>query len=169
MLGTKWKSLRGYRGSRDISLAMERGEVPGFLGWCWECVKADKPHYISENKINVLLQLGIEPHPEMTKRGIPNALDLIKDPQDKQVFKLAVSSLAYARPFVGPAGVPADRKAALRAAFLATTKDPEFLAEARKAKRLIRPKSGDDIEALIKEAYALPKDVITRARAAATP
>ncbi|MBM3607871.1 MAG: hypothetical protein FJX29_05355, partial [Alphaproteobacteria bacterium] len=43
MLGTRWKSLRGYRGSQDISLAMERGEVPGFVGWCWECIKADKP------------------------------------------------------------------------------------------------------------------------------
>lgn len=169
MLGTKWKSLRGYRGSRDISLAMERGEVPGFVGWCWECIKADKPHYISDKKVNVLLQMGIAPHPEMTKRNIPFIMDVLKDPKDKQVFKLAVSSLAYARPFVGPAGIPDDRKEALRKAFVATTKDPAFLAAAKKAKRNINVRTGAEIEELIKEAYALPKDVIERASKAATP
>ena len=126
MIGTKWKPLRGYRGSRAIALAMEREEVPGFVGWCWECIKADKPHYLSDNKLNLLLQLGITPHPEMTARGVPHVLDVVKNPKDKQTFRLALSSLAYARPFAAPPGLQPAVKKALRDAFGRDSEGPRL-------------------------------------------
>jgi tripartite-type tricarboxylate transporter receptor subunit TctC len=166
MLGTKWKPLRGYRGSQDIALAMERGELPGFVGWCWECIKADKPHYLTDNSLNLLLQIGIESHPELNKRGVPNALDLIEKPEDKQLYRLAVSSLAYARPFIAPP-LPDDRKKLLRDAFAEMTKDPQFLAMADKQKRTITLMRGEAIEKLIAESYTTPPALVERARRAA--
>ena len=63
MLGTKLQSVRGYRGSNDITLAMERGELDGFVGWCWTCMKADQPQYINDKLVNVFVQFGHSPSP----------------------------------------------------------------------------------------------------------
>ena len=61
MLGTKLVGIRGYRGSNDITLAIERGELDGFVGWCWTCMKADKPRYLNERLVNVFVQFGHDP------------------------------------------------------------------------------------------------------------
>src|SRR5262249_55321914 len=122
LLGTKNKAIRGYRGSNDITLAMERGEVDGFYGWCWACLKADRPQYITEKKVNVLVQLALEPEPEMA--GVPFVLDLIKDRKDNQVVRLVLAGLAMSRPFAAPPALPAERLQALRAAFVDTANDP---------------------------------------------
>jgi tripartite-type tricarboxylate transporter receptor subunit TctC len=73
------------------------------------------------------------------------------------------------RPFAAPPGVPADRAAALRSAFMATLKDPAFLAEADKLKLEVNPVSGEDVDRLIAELYATPKDIVEEARAAIKP
>jgi tripartite-type tricarboxylate transporter receptor subunit TctC len=161
LLGTRNKAIRGYRGSNDITLAMEKGEVDGFYGWCWTCMKADRPHYITEKKVNVLVQFALEPEPEMV--GVPSALDLVKNPQDKQVVRLVLSNLEMSRPFAAPPALPAERLKALRAAFVATAEDPAFLASAKKAGRDINLFRGEQIEALLRESYALPQDIVARA------
>jgi tripartite-type tricarboxylate transporter receptor subunit TctC len=161
MTGTKLRPVRGYRGSNDITLAMERGEIDGFVGWCWTCMKADKPQYISDHLVNLFVQIGLEPEPEM--KGTPFVLDLIVDPRDKQAARLILASLAMSRPFVAPLGLPSDRLNTLREAFQATAADPAFLAAAKKAGRDISPISGSDIEQLLKDSYALPATVIKRA------
>jgi tripartite-type tricarboxylate transporter receptor subunit TctC len=161
LLGTRNKAIRGYRGSNDITLAMEKGEVDGFYGWCWTCMKADRPHYISEKKVNVLVQFALEPDPEMV--GVPSALDLVKDRKDNQVVRLVLSNLEMSRPFAAPPALPPERLKALRAAFVATAEDPAFLASARKAGRDIKLFKGEQIEALLKESYALPPDIVARA------
>jgi len=161
LLGTKNKAIRGYRGSNDITLAMERGEVDGFYGWCWTCMKADRPQYITEKKVNVLVQLALEPEPEMA--GVPFVLDLIKDRKDNQVVRLVLAGLAMSRPFAAPPALPAERLQALRAAFVDTANDPVFLAAAMKAGRDISLFRGEQIDALLRESYALPGDVVRRA------
>ena len=161
LLGTKNKAIRGYRGSNDITLAMEKGEVDGFYGWCWTCMKADRPHYITEKKVNVLVQLALEPEPEMA--GVPFALDLVKDPKDKQVVRLVLASLAMSRPFAAPPALPAERLKALRQALVDTAEDPVFLAAAKKAGRDISLFTGEQIDALLRESYALPNDIVQRA------
>ncbi len=161
MLGTKLVGIRGYRGSNDITLAIERGELDGFVGWCWTCMKADKPQYLNDKLVNVFVQFGHDP--DADAKGVPSALDLVTDPQDRQVMRLILANLELSRPFVAPPGMPADRTAALRKAFLATATDPAFLAAATRAKREITVFTADEIDALLKESYALPAEIIRRA------
>ena len=161
MLGTKLHSIRGYRGSNDITLAIERGEIDGFVGWCWTCMKADKPQYLRDKLVNVFVQFGRDP--EATALGIPSALDLVTDPKDRQVVALILANLEMSRPFVAPPDVPADRFKTLRDAFDSTAKDPAFLAAAAKAGREISVIGAKEIDALLAESYALPQDIIRRA------
>jgi tripartite-type tricarboxylate transporter receptor subunit TctC len=161
MLGTKLHSIRGYRGSNDITLAMERGEIDGFVGWCWTCMKADKPQYLRDKLVNVFVQFGRDP--EATALGVPSALDLVTDPKDRQVVALILANLELSRPFVAPPSLPPDRLKALRDAFEATTKDAAFLAAAAKTGREISVIGAKEIDALLAESYALPKDIIQRA------
>ena len=102
-------------------------------------------------------------------KGVPSALDLITDPQDRQAARLILSQLAMSRPFVAPPGLPAERLKTLRDAFNATAADPLFLAAAKKAGRDISPITGEDIDRLLKDSYALPAAVIKRAIAISTP
>jgi tripartite-type tricarboxylate transporter receptor subunit TctC len=161
MLGTKLMSIRGYRGSNEITLAMERGEIDGFVGWCWTCMKADKPQYLAEKLVNVLAQFGRDAEAE--RMGVPSALDLITDTKDRQVMQLVLANLAMSRPFVAPQSLPPDRLKALRDAFDATAKDPAFLAAAAKSGREISVIGASEIDTLLKESYALPQDIIQRA------
>ncbi len=167
MLGTKLKSIRGYRGSNDITLAIERGEVDGFIGWCWTCMKAEKPQYLANKLVNVFVQLGLDPEPEMA--GIPAALDLITDPRDHQAARLILTNLAMSRPFATPPDVPAERLAALRDAFNAVTTDPEFLSEAKRTGRDISLYKGPEIDRLLKETYSLSADIVKRANEVSVP
>jgi tripartite-type tricarboxylate transporter receptor subunit TctC len=80
-----------------------------------------------------------------------------------QILKLMLIGQAMARPFAAPPGIPADRRAALIAAFERTTKDPDFLAEAEKLNFEVNPVSADRLDALLAEAYAMPKDVVGKA------
>jgi len=161
MLGTKLVSIRGYRGSNDITLAIERGELDGFVGWCWTCMKADKPQYLDDKLVNVFVQFGHDP--DADAHGVPSALDVVTDPKDRQVVALVLANLAMSRPFVAPPGVAPERAGALRQAFLTTAQDPAFLAVAARAKRDISVFTADEIDALLKASYALPPDIIRRA------
>jgi tripartite-type tricarboxylate transporter receptor subunit TctC len=163
MLGTNFVAVPGYSGSSEIALAMDRGEIPAFVGWYWAGMKRTKPEWLEKNLITVLVQFGIAPNPEIKA---PFILDLLKSPDDKQVVRTAIAQLAMARPFTAPPGVPADRVAALRAAFDATIKDPAFLADAKKLQLDITPYSGAQIDALMKDIYATPPELVARVRAA---
>jgi tripartite-type tricarboxylate transporter receptor subunit TctC len=163
MLGTKFVAVPGYSGSSEIALAMDRGEIPAFVGWYWAGMKRTKPEWLEKNLITVLVQFGIAPNPEIKA---PFILDLLKNADDKQVVRTAIAQLAMARPFTAPPGVPADRLAALRAAFDATVKDPAFLADARKQQLDITPYSGAQIDALMKDIYATPPELVARVRQA---
>ena len=167
LVGTKLQSIRGYRGSADITLAMERGETDGFVGWCWTCMKADKPQYLNDKLVNVFVQFGREP--EADAMGIPSALDLATNLQNRQVTQLILANLAMSRPFVASPGVPPERMRALRDAFEATAKDPAFLAAAQKAGREISVYTAEQIDVLLKESFALPEATIQRAAEISAP
>src|SRR5215831_11225488 len=113
MLGTKFKVNIGYSTS-GMRLAVERGEVDGICGVAWETHMASVPHWIIDNKVNFLLQLGLEESPHL--RGVPLAIDLLSDPDDRRVFELLAIPQEFGRPIVAPPQVP-DRLSALRVAF----------------------------------------------------
>jgi tripartite-type tricarboxylate transporter receptor subunit TctC len=162
MLGIKLKVVTGYRTSLEINLAMERGEVQGRCGVSYGSLKNTRPEWLSEKKIDILLQLGLSKDPELS--NVPLLGDLVEDSTDKQALHLMLAPSEIGRPFFGPPGIPADRLEALRAAFDSALKDPELIAEAAKQRLDVSPVSGNDMAALIAHAYAAPDPVVERAR-----
>jgi tripartite-type tricarboxylate transporter receptor subunit TctC len=162
ILKTKLKVVTGYPGAAETLLAVERGEVHGLGGLSWGYVKAAKPDWLREHKINVILQFAKEKNEDL--KDVQLADDLVKIEADRQLLDMFVSRLVMAWPLAAPPDVPKDRVAALRAALDATVKDPAFLAEAKKQNMDVAPVSGEAIEALMKRIYSSPRDVVARAQ-----
>ena len=165
LVGTKFKVVLGYPGSTEILLAMERGEVEGFCGIGWTFLKLRKGDWIREKKVNILYQMSIEKHPELP--DIPAIIDYARSPEDRGVFEFLFAPQEMGRPFFAPPGVPAERVAALRAAFARTLKDAQFLAEAEKMGVEVQHVGGEQIQSLVERIYASPPEVIARAKAVA--
>ena len=164
VLGAQFRIVSGYPGGADLLYAMERGEVDGRCGWSWASLVSTNQRWLDEGKVKILLQMSLAPLPELTEMGIPWVMDLAKNEEDAQLFRMIFARGAVGRPFLAPPGLPADRAAALRKAFEDTVKDPEFLADARQARLDITPMTGDEAQALIEEVYATPRHIVERAR-----
>lgn len=163
VLGTKIKIVTGYPGGNEVVLAMERGELDGRCSWSWGSVKSGHPHWIKDNKINVVMQFGLAKHADL-----PHVLlivDLAQSEEDRQVLRAVFARQTMAWPFVTTPDVPKERLAMLRAAFMATMADPEFLADAANAKLEVSPVPGERIAELIAEVYKTPDKVVQRIRA----
>jgi hypothetical protein len=157
LLGTDIKVIAGYSTSGQ-RLALERGEVQGICGLGYSTLVASNPDWFTKKRINILIQVGLEKTAAMS--DVPMVSDFIKDARNRQVMDLIMLRQEWGRPIGGPPGIPADRTAALRAAFDATLKDPQFLAEASRVKLELEPITGQKMEQLLAQAYAYPKDVI---------
>src|SRR5580704_1103680 len=161
LLGTKFKIVAGYDPGSGMTLALESGETEGVCGLSWSTIKAARPHWIKDDKLNVLVQLGLAKLPELP--NVPSGLDLVSDPVKKKVLELILIRQEIGRPVAAPPGVPADRMEVLRRAFDDTMKDPEFLAEAEKAQLEIEPLNAHEIDALLANAFASPKAIVAQA------
>jgi tripartite-type tricarboxylate transporter receptor subunit TctC len=166
VFGAKIKIVTGYPGTNEIQLATERGEVDGLCGLSWSTLKGRYPHWLKDKKANILIQAGIKKQVDLP--DVPSATEVARQPDQIQILKLILIGQAMARPFAAPPGIPADRKAALIAAFDRTTRDAEFLAEAQRLNFAVNPVPADRLDALLAEAYATPKDVIAKAAKAMT-
>jgi hypothetical protein len=156
------KLVTGYSGGgADINLGMERGEVHGRCGWSYSSMLSQSRALLDGKKINIVMQLALEKHEDLP--NVPLIMDLPASPQDKAAMRLIVSRQSIARPFAAPPGVPPERVKALRDAFDATMKDPDFVKEATRLALEVRPVNGPDVDRLIREIYASPPDVIKRA------
>jgi tripartite-type tricarboxylate transporter receptor subunit TctC len=164
VLGTKLKIVAGYPGGNDVVLAMERGEVKGRCGWSWSSVVTARPAWIKEKKIKVLVQLSLSKHPDLP--DVPLITDLATNPAQRQMLRLIFARQVMGRPFVAPPGIPPERLAALRRAFMQTLEDKDFVAEAAKARLEIDGVGGEEVAKLVKELYATPADVAKQAAAA---
>jgi tripartite-type tricarboxylate transporter receptor subunit TctC len=161
VFGAQAQLVSGYPGTNDIVLAMERGEVDGLCGISCSTIQARHAEWLTGHSVNLIVQAALKKEPEIA--SVPLATDLASRPEQLQILKLLLASQAMARPFAAPPDIPADRKAALIAAFDATMKDGDFLAEARTLNFDVRPVSGATIDALLAEVYATPKDVLDKA------
>ena len=164
VLGTKFKIIFGYRSGAEIDLAMERGEVEGRGTNPYSSYMATHPTWIPDNKIIPLVQAGVEKEPDLP--NVPLILDLPVRPEDKSLLQFMARSATVGRPLATTPGVPADRVAALRRAFDATVRDPEFIAAAAKEKLDVRPQSGDKIAEIIFGLLDTAADVRERMKAA---
>ncbi|MGE5540273.1 MAG: Bug family tripartite tricarboxylate transporter substrate binding protein [Gemmatimonas sp.] len=163
VLGSKLRIVAGYEGSKDMLLAMERGEIHGICGQLWSSIVTQSQDWLREDKLVFWVQMALKPHPDLEKRGVPMVWDFVKTDRDRQILELIFGQLEFGRPYVLPPGVPADRVKALREAFLAAQKDEGYKAEAAKAKLEVNPVSGDRVQELVTRMFATPPDIIKAA------
>jgi tripartite-type tricarboxylate transporter receptor subunit TctC len=159
LLGTRFKPVRGYKTSVDVQLAMERGEVEGYCE-SLESVLGKRPDWISSGTVNVLLQGGAAPHPDL--KSVPFVPNLAKNADDRKAIEFLYAGQGIGRPFFAPPGVSPQVLRMLRDGFNRTMTDPEFMLEVRQRKLTLAPENGEALEALIARIYATPKPIVDR-------
>jgi tripartite-type tricarboxylate transporter receptor subunit TctC len=162
--GAKFDVVTGYKGSLDITLAAERGEIDGLCGWDWSSVKSQKPDWLRDHKLNLLVQVSLEPEPELTKLGVPSVWQFISNADDRKAVELVIGQQVFQRPYIAPPGTPADHVEILRKAFMATMQDKDFLADAQKTRIDVTPLPGAKIQDTVAKLYATPAAIVERAR-----
>jgi tripartite-type tricarboxylate transporter receptor subunit TctC len=163
VLGTKFKMVLGYASSTDIDLAMERGEVAARGGFSLSGIMQERPHWIREKKVVMLVQVGGER--EKDYRDVPLMHELAKTAEQRQILSLISSPVALGRPFFAPPEIPADRLTALRNAFAATMQDEKFLTEARQLNFDLNSMSGERLAQIVAETVDAPADAVVQAKA----
>jgi len=163
-LKANFKVIQGYKGTRDINIAMQRGEVHGTCGMFASSVKAQFLNEVKDGRMTLFIQMGSKRSSEFGK--IPSVFDYAKTDEDRAILQFHFGQLLLGRPLAGPPGIPADRLAALRSALVATMKDSQFLAEANKAGLDIDPVPPDDVHKLLKQFAAFSPDILVKAREA---
>jgi tripartite-type tricarboxylate transporter receptor subunit TctC len=154
--------VTGYPGGADVNLAMERGEVDGRCGWSWTSILSRNREWLTDKRIRITLQIALAKHEDLP--DVPLIMDLVSDPRQAAALKLIVSRQGIARPFAAPPGLLPERIETLRAAFDATMRDPDFLTEMRSQALDVRPLGGGAVQALMRDIYASPPDVVKLAR-----
>ena len=162
-IGTKFKLISGYPASSEAMPAMERGEVDGASS-SWAAVKVEKQAWLRENKIRIILQTTPERIAELPHT--PSLGEIGDTPEDKQVFALYASGSAIGRSLLAAPEIPAEHAQALRTAFQAMVKDPDFVAEIERLKVDLDPLPGEQLERLVAQTLSIPAAVRERAKAA---
>jgi tripartite-type tricarboxylate transporter receptor subunit TctC len=158
--GTKFKVVRGYAGSREVLLAIERNEVQGACGLTWSVLSTQIPDLFAAGRFRMFLQEDMSGNDELNARNIPVAGKLADNAASRQALELFYAQNVLGRPYVMAPEVPAERVNALRQAFMQVLKDPELLADAQKMRVSINPQFGADVQALIAKLYATPKETV---------
>jgi tripartite-type tricarboxylate transporter receptor subunit TctC len=162
LLGTKFKIINGYTGTNETNLAIERGELFGRGGGSYASLVSTRPEWLRDHKITILIQVGTEKEPDLP--NVPLLTDLVKGGEAHQIAALVTMPVAIGyNEWMAP-GVPKDRVQAMRKAYAAALKDPALLAEAKKEQLEIRPKTGEELAALVKEAAKIPQPVLDKTK-----
>jgi hypothetical protein len=169
ILGTKFKVVSGYKGQAQMMLAMQREEIHGSGNWSFSDIEKGHPDWLAENKVRLLLQLGLTKGASPALRDVPLVMDVARNTEQRSVFQVLMGMKAMGRPYFVAPGVPKDRVDAIRTAFMKTMNDPEFLAEASKTLGQIDPLSGPEMQKIINDVHALPADIIAKARDSVRP
>jgi tripartite-type tricarboxylate transporter receptor subunit TctC len=161
-IGLPAQLVSGYKGTADVRLAYDNGEVQGVCN-SWQSFSATWPNELKSGDLTIVLQTTAKSHPELTK--VPLAISYAKTEEAKNLIRSLVHSVGpAARPYVLPPATPKDRVMLLRKAFMDTMKDPEFLADAKKAKLDINPLDGAELEQNVMDVFKLDKNLIPRAK-----
>ena len=161
LLGLKTKVILGYQGTRDVNLAMQRGEVDGTCGLYMSSIRSQYKDDVAAGNLNVAITLGKERTKDFP--NVPSVFELIKTDEDKKLADLIFGSDAIGRPIAAPPGMAPARVATLRKAFDAMVKDPEFIAEATKIGLSVDALSGEEVQKRFAAFYETPKPVLDRA------
>jgi hypothetical protein len=166
VLGAKLKLIGGCAGSSEILVAIERNEVHGMCGMGYSSISMQRGEWLRNGTLHILVQEDMKGHPEVNKLGVPLAASFAKTEEDRQVMEMLYGKNEFGRPFVLPEGVPADRVAALRKAFVSAVQNPATVAEATKLGMDLGEMEGGAMQALVEKLYAMPPKVIERAKQA---
>lgn len=159
-LGLPIHVVSGYKGTGPIRLAFNSGEVQGVCN-AWESFKATWRKELESGDIVIILQATVKPHPELPQ--VPVAFDFIKTEEARKLFQVVVRVHGPStRPYLLPPGTPKERVEILRRAFMDTMKDPDFLAEAKKAKLDINPDDGVGLERNVREIFNLAPSLVAK-------
>ena len=164
--GTKFRIIAGYPASAEVLLAMEKGEVDAAFT-SWGSLSAYHQDWLDQKKVHLLVQGTVARTTELP--DVPAVGELGNSPEDRQMLQLYASTADIGRAFIAPPGLPAERVATLRAAFDATMKDPEFVAEVVRAKVEFHPGTGLEMQKLIEKTAATPPGIIARMKSLLQP
>lgn len=163
-LHTRMRIIIGYPGQADSFNAMERGEIDGVPSIFYSSLIATKPNWLRDGDVKLLLQYG--PEREADLPDVPFVMDLVSNEDDRLLLQVGFAALELGRPFLMPPGVPEARVALMRRAFMETFNDEAFQRDANRiGLDATDPRSGEQIQEIIAEAYAAPERVIQRLRA----
>jgi tripartite-type tricarboxylate transporter receptor subunit TctC len=162
VLGLPISVIEGFKGTSDIRLAAESGEIDGAC-WGWDSIKVTWAKGVESGFVRPVIQTTLEPHPDLTH--IPVAIQQAKTREGQDLLRFGYqaygpSAIAYSV----PPGVPTERLLILQKGFMATMKDPEFLAETKKANLVVNPIDGPGITKIVAELYAVEPRLLARFR-----
>jgi len=163
--GANLNIVNGYKGTAEMLVSIERGEAEGICGIDWSSFKTQRPQWLRDKTAHVLIQAAVAPNAELAALKVPNLMSFIKNDLDKQAVSLVTGQQVFSRPYVAPPGVPAAQAKILRDAFAAVLHDPQFLADAEKARLSIHPATAAMVQQTVEKLYRASGDVVQRARA----
>ncbi|HWO41431.1 MAG TPA: tripartite tricarboxylate transporter substrate-binding protein [Candidatus Eisenbacteria bacterium] len=166
-IGLPIQMIEGYKGTSRIRVAAEAGEIDGGC-WAWESIKPTWSKALESGAVRPILQTMLESHPEL--KHVPLAIQFAKNDEARDLLKIVDGAYGItARPYAVPPGTPKERLELLQKAFIETTKDPELLAEAKKAKLEFKPVEGPKIAKIFASFYELKDATKSRLREIVLP
>ena len=167
LLGTRLKIVMGYPDSASVFGAVERGELTGYFGGPLSSLMAERPDWLSQKKVTVLIQIALEGDSRLP--SVPLVGSFAASERERQALRLILAPQSAGRPYLAPPGLPPERLAALRQAFDATARDPALLAMAERLKLEISPMGGAELAGLLGTLYASPAESVRAARETLKP
>ena len=161
-IGLPAQLVTGYKGTADVRLAYDSGEVQGVCN-AWESLVATWPNQLKSGDLTIILNTTAKVLPDLPT--VPLSISYAKTDEVRKLINALVHSVGpAARPYMLPPGTPKDRLMTLRKAFMDVMKDPEFLADAKKAKLDINPLDGQDLDQNFREVFNLDPKLIPKAK-----
>jgi tripartite-type tricarboxylate transporter receptor subunit TctC len=167
LIGTRFKVIRGFQGSPQQALAMERGEVHAIGAMSWEAIQTNHRAWLTDKKIKVLYAQGARRIGDLP--DAPSVVEFASDERSRSVLRLISVSPDIGRAIVAEPRIPAERAAALRHAFMQTMADKDFVAEMNKRNLGIEPLTGDDLQSIVGTAVATPHLLVEQVKRYITP
>ena len=170
VIGARYRIVMGYAGSREIALAIDKGEAQGACGLAWPSISVTQGDWFKEgpvkSRMRVILQTHATGHPELNAAGVPLAISFARNDEQRAILNLFFSQSQFGRPYILPSETPPERVAALRKAFAATMADAEFRAEAAKLRLDVDAVPGEVVQKVVSEIYAAPPELIAKTKQA---
>lgn len=169
VLGTKFKMVFGYPGTREITMAIQKGEIHGMCGMNWSSLMSQYKDLLANGEIKIIVQENDKGIPEANKMGIPLTVSYAHSEEQRRILEIIYSQEVLARPYFVAAEVPADRLQILRRAFMETWRDPDLLKDAANMNLDVGATSGEEVQSLLQKIYASPPALLQSAKEAIKP